>query len=80
MCRVREAVVTIHNLNAVKGRDTSFKDLRLKDASSKGRIVQGSLRPRDASSQGTHRPRDAKSKAHRILENTYGDGKYWDES
>ncbi len=44
------------------------------DASSKGRIVKGTHRPRDASSkgrivQGTHRPRDASSKG-RIVQGT----------
>jgi hypothetical protein len=45
------------------------------DASSKGRIVQRTHRPRDASSkgrivQGTHRPKDASSKG-RIVQGTH---------
>ncbi len=48
-----------------KGRDTSFRD-----ASSKGRIVQGKRLPRDASFRGriiqrTHCPRDEKSQTER---------------
>ena len=54
----------------VQGRDTSIRD-----ASSKGRIDQGTHRPRDAPSrgrivQGTHRPRDASSKG-RIVQETH---------
>ncbi len=56
-----------------KGRNTSFRD-----ASSQGRIISGTHRPREAFYQGTHRsgthhPKDALSKGSKKPDETFRD-------
>ncbi len=59
-------------------RTHQSRTFHLRDASSKGRIVQGTHRPRDAPSkghtvQGTHRPRDALPIGRNIRDFSFGD-------